>query len=443
MDLKNVKLLVWDDPLNFNLPETKRQFGDGKLYNDVIQFQGFEEFQSIVKSLDDEDLVVVCCHVKYEDFSGVLDFRNSGIKDGFNNPEVVYLSSGDSGVIMQNLYDKYKISLKIILYNELIKDIRLGEITPIKVKQLSNKSAESLKETNNNKITYPQIDYALITALYEDEFEEVQKLFNFNEEDIIKTEKKEYHVGFLKTDTTKKIVVAIPSATGMVDAAIIATQMLEFFRPKYLMMSGVCGGKSDLSFGDIVVAKTIFVFQKGKISDINGKNDKGEIVEIELFDSDQNVIDYNHLYDKSGHQININIEKFEVEHDSILELDSLIKGRIERKQKDIQAAINANLESFGKKINIVMEPMACSTMVINKKGYFEDRIKILDRKTAAVEMESYGVARACMFANDGKTKAIIFKSVMDNMSQKGDDAKRFAAHTSAQFLKYLLEMGVI
>ena len=55
----------------------------------------------------------------------------------------------------------------------------------------------------------------------------------------------------------------------------------------------------------------------------------------------------------------------------------------------------------------------------------------------------YGVARACQFANHGRTIPIIFKSVTDNMSEKDDTAKRFAAHTSAQFLKYLFVEKVL
>jgi nucleoside phosphorylase len=82
-------------------------------------------------------------------------------------------------------------------------------------------------------------------------------------------------------------------------------------------------------------------------------------------------------------------------------------------------------------------------MVINKEGYFENRIKTINRKTAAVEMESYGVARACDFANDGQTIPIIFKSVMDNTHKKEDKAKRFAAYTSAQLLKQLFDKGII
>ena len=101
------------------------------------------------------------------------------------------------------------------------------------------------------------------------------------------------------------------------------------------------------------------------------------------------------------------------------------------------------VKTWGSAINIHFEPMACSTMVINKDGFFEDHIKYIDRQTIAVEMESYGVARACQFGNEGKTNWVIFKSVMDNMNQKDDRAKRFAANTSALFLKHLIYDGIL
>ncbi|WP_316844979.1 hypothetical protein [Pedobacter psychrodurus] len=447
MEISKVTILIWDDPLNYNLPETQRQFGNGKLYKNVIQFNTEEEFEKILKSLDDDVNIVVCCHVKYSDFSTFFDFKNSGIIEKYNISEAIYLSSGESGTIMKSLHDIYKISKKVILYNELIKEIKLDEIKTITKAELLNldSSGKKLESVHIDRPSqhYPQIDYGIITALYEDEFEEVQKVFEFDEKDIIRTDKKEYHIGHLKSNPSKKVVVAIPSATGMVDSAIIATQMLEFFKPKYLLMSGVCGGKSDLSFGTIVVAETIFTFQKGKVSDILLKDEKGDKKPVDLYDAEGKLVEYDKLYDANGRQIGISVEKFDVQHDSIIEIHSLVKDGIRRKKEEIKALINNELSSFSKSIDIILAPMACSSMVINKRGYFEDNIKIVDRNTSAVEMESYGVARACEFANNGKTIPIIFKSVMDNMSAKDDTAKRFAAHTSSLFLKYLFEKNII
>ena len=430
MDTKQITILLWDNLENFNLPNTKKQYGSGSLYKNVIQFNSDDEFKEIFDKIDPSNLLVFCCHIEFENLNGYLDFRNSQIKQNFNIPEVIYLSSGDSIEAVTKLY-KENEPTKVIKYSGLLNGIKLGEIKPFKKQNLLQQNVTTESFTKVPSEGYPQIDYAIITALYKDEFEEVKKLFNFDEKDIIDTGIIEYHVGTLKNNNFKKIVAAIPNATGMVDSAIVATQMLEFFRPKYLLMAGVCGGTSDMNFGDVVVGSQIYTFQKGKVSDLKGKNDN----KIELYDRESKIIDYDHLYDEDGKHINISIEKFEIEHDSVISLDPNINSKIIRKQKDIQDLINEELKPFNRAIKIDLKPIACSTMVINKNGYFEDNIRSINRKTAAVEMESYGVARACTFANNGKTKSIIFKSVMDNMKNKGDEEKRFAAHTIATRMK--------
>ena len=138
----------------------------------------------------------------------------------------------------------------------------------------------------------------------------------------------------------------------------------------------------------------------------------------------------------------------------MIELDSVIDDKLKLKLNEIRENINSSLKLDGRffsddfRIDIKIEPMASGTMVINKAGYFDKIIKKIDRKVAAVEMESYGVARACKYGNNGDTIPIIFKSVMDHTSDKKDqlngiNIKKFAAYTSAQFLRCLFEFEII
>ena len=75
---------------------------------------------------------------------------------------------------------------------------------------------------------------------------------------------------------------------------------------------------------------------------------------------------------------------------------------------------------------------------MNKKGVFETQVTPIDRKTTGLEMESYAVAKACRISNNGKTKALIIKSVMDKTEHKDDKNKEVAALTSALFVKHLI-----
>lgn len=434
METKEITVLMWDSKDNFNKPETKRNLGGDHTFKKVLQFNTKDEFVKIWNNLKDDDKLVFACHVKCEDLSLYEDLRNTQIKDEYSIPDIHYLSS--DAVKASSQYQKYHLeSERILFYHSFITKIKADEITPF-TKSKTTKESKNPSLPNNHLSQYSDIKYGIITALYEHEFEEVKKLIDW--EEPFRTKTKAFRLGRMKDKPEIRVVAAIPAKTGMVDSAIIATQILELFKPEFLLMSGVCGGKKSLKFGDIVLASKVFTFQKGKISNL--LDDKGK--PIKLFDKNGKELDISQIYDKDGNQIEVQIENFEVEQESI-EINPLVKDDIDDSLKPIKDKINEPYKLERQKINIHFEPMACSTMVINKNGYFEDKIKAIDRKTVAVEMESFGVARACQFANDGDTKCIIFKSVMDNMTKKTDKAKELAAYTSAQFLKYLIIDNVL
>lgn len=58
-------------------------------------------------------------------------------------------------------------------------------------------------------------------------------------------------------------------------------------------------------------------------------------------------------------------------------------------------------------------------------------------------MESYGISRACELINKGATTTLIIKSAMDNNVDKVDDAKKYAAWTSAKVVKFIFEYDII
>lgn len=433
MKLSEVILFVFDTKENHNAEHTQKRIGK-ELYKSVILIENRIDFKREFSLLESNQPFILVCHVFHasntngEKHGGYKDFKSSGIQDHFDI-QPIFVSSGDSGEVAKSIYDIEHDHVLVYSYNKIHESIRSGAIKP----SFSEKSRTPVIDTDFN------FEFGIITALYKDEFEQIKKHFVWNEEETVINGRKKYWVGHLIGNPSRKVVASIPSATGMVDSAIIATQMLEIFKPKYLMMSGVCGAIDETDFGDIVVASKIFTFQKGKISDLRDK--EGEL--IELFDKDGNKVIYDQLYDANNKQIKISIEKFEVEHDSILEFK--LKDYIEPYLDQIKDKINKEetLTIQDKSIKIHFDGMACSTMVINKEGFFEDNIKVIDRKTVAVEMESYGVARACEFGNEGKTNWVIFKSVMDHTNKKGDIAKKLAAHTSGLFLKYLIYDGIL
>ena len=252
--------------------------------------------------------------------------------------------------------------------------------------------------TLDDKCTTP-VDIAILTALHDDEFENLKPLFEWTEQ--IENENRVYMVGKILTRDGHevKIVAVHQTKTGMVDAAVIATEIINLFRPKFLIMPGVCGsGKDKVKIGDVIIAKEVFLFQKGKETDHGFKPDAERCV--------------------------INSK--------VISIINKNKTAIKRAMEDSDPG--RSYSSF----TIHIEPMACSLSVIDKEGYFQENIDAVDRNAMAVDMESYAVARACELSGNNTTKAIIVKGVMDNTVDKNDDAKKLASYMSATVCRILI-----
>lgn len=245
---------------------------------------------------------------------------------------------------------------------------------------------------------------AILTALHDDEFENVSKQFEW-------TREVEHQTGIFRIASMKgrdgndvRIVATHQNRSGIVDAAILATDLINLFSPKYLIMPGVCGGGGkDMALGDIVFASAVFLFQKGKEGDAGFEPD-GDRCEID---------------------------------------EKLIATIMKNKKALIRRIQDIDTSRDHRKLEVFVKPMACSLSVINRANYFEENIASVDRQAVAVDMESFAVARACALSGNSKTKAIIVKSVMDKTVGKNDDAKAFASFTSALFCRLLIEEGLI
>lgn len=254
------------------------------------------------------------------------------------------------------------------------------------------------------------IDFAIVTALYYDEMEEVKRAFDINTSSRIEFGN---NIGYSFEFNRFKVLAVSQAEMGMVDSAILSTELMMRFNPKYLIMPGVCGGDSKLKFGDIVISKKVHLFQAGKLKEDG--------------------------FDKESVEV---------------KMDNVTIKKIQDRGKDIVTEIKNELKNtsdpdllkfkkyWSKGMSIHFEPTACSTMIIDKKHYFEEVIKEIDRKMVAVEMEGYGIARANEYLLC-ETKAILIKCVMDKTTKKDDDAKPYAAYVSAQFVKKLIEKNVL
>ncbi len=257
------------------------------------------------------------------------------------------------------------------------------------------------KLNQENSLQETDIIYAIITALEDDEMEKVLPFIDKISE--VDNTNHFIEIGVLKENPNKKIIYASQHNTGMVDASILASELILRFKPKFLIMVGVLGGKPiDTSIGDVVIATKVFEIDKGKINDTGFKKEA-----------------------------------------SMTTLTNKEIKKINRSKKQIESHLNSIDETRNTNIKIHFGPIACVNQVIDVEGFFEEQIESIDRKTIALEMESFAVVRATELLNSGRTTPIIIKSVMDNTQSKTDNAKPYASWTSAKTLEFILTKGII
>lgn len=244
---------------------------------------------------------------------------------------------------------------------------------------------------------------AILNALYNDEFEQVKEVFNLSSLGL-----GGLNVHHVETDKYN-IYAAFQNSSGNNDASAISTRLIKDYKPKYIFMTGVCGSP-ELPFGSIVISKFIFNIGKGKYK--NGEFFK----ELEVCKMSPRLL-----------------QKIQPLTEKVLDK---VKSTL------ISHPIYKVLYSsfIIQDLKAVIEPTACSNTVIADEDYYKTVIENIDRKTASVEMEGFGVMTATELNDEYNTKAIIIKAVMDHADgTKNDEAKKFASLTSALFLKYLLE----
>ncbi|MFZ4456743.1 MAG: hypothetical protein ACOYOT_11030 [Bacteroidales bacterium] len=445
MDTSKINLIVFDEQENFD--KTRNFLGyEGSTIKRLFCIQNELQIRDIIDNqLDDNDYIFLVIHVfgKSENLRGIQEFLASGISDKFPLLEYIYISDGAKQEdIQHSMITNDIIPVKEVFKYHQVKDgLKSDKFIAITKRELF---ANKFKNTNNpeGNLSYKgnnHYQYAIFTALY-DEFEPLNSFITWDESKSIDTGTTVYKIGKIK-NTKKEVVGTWARKTGMIDAAILVTEMIHLFKPKFVIMPGVCGGEEKTNFRDIIVATDVFLLGKGKIKDVTEKEpETNNSKKIELF-YDGVEFKKKYLTNKDGKPVDIIIEKFEKENNSE-ESCSEIAYLIEPKNDDILKELNRPYTDQ-EKITIYFEPIACSLSVIDKEDYFECYIKSIDRKTKAVEMESYGVARAVKLANGGKTKFIICKSVMDKTSKKVDGYKKPAANISAQFVKFILENDII
>jgi len=267
------------------------------------------------------------------------------------------------------------------------------------------------------RITKELYDIAIMTALPSPEFEALLRLNGarwerFQVEDDVT---QYYKTTFVNSEKSRTVVAATADQMGMTASSHLATKMILYFRPKYLLLAGITAGikDKDLGFGDILIAEQSWDYGSGKIVEVRDDDSEG-IVDLE-FEPDTRDIQLNS-------ELKAKVTSFKLSCGSIL--DSIQNDWPGDKPKT--------------RLQLHLGPLASGSYVISSAEKLNE-IRRQQRKMIGVEMETFGVYYAAAHSSKPDTKAISIKSVCDYASSKKNDKyQKYAAYTSASLLYHFV-----
>jgi len=269
--------------------------------------------------------------------------------------------------------------------------------------RLAKKVAYIAASSDRASVHGYKTDLAIVTALERIELEAVLDLPAQWERFQIERDESLYHRGRIRGSSREVSVVATACMDmGMVAAAAQSMKMIEVFQPRYLCNVGIAAGVKG-RYGDILIADKSWDYGSGKSLSTNGG-------EATFFPAPEMIpIEF-------GLKAQL----------SYFSRNSAVLSKI-------RSAWNG--DDGGGPITARIGPVVSGAAVVADRSMVEEIVDDQHRRVIGLEMETYGVFLAAMYARQPKPSAFSVKSICDYAdSAKDDRFQRFAAFTSAQFL---------
>ena len=246
-------------------------------------------------------------------------------------------------------------------------------------------------------------DKTLAALIYVTDTEEdaVKRMYNWSELKFDNDTQTYYIADFVKNGM--RIVAARQDEMGMTASATLTMKLIEHFRPKYVIMPGIAAGAMDESqdsqmYGDVILADMVWNYSNGKYV----SKDKASIV--------------------------------------FGEIGFLPRPTSVKTDPELIPLFEKAVNSVNNETHVHIGAMASGSTVVANKMILDQQVKSQFQSTKGLEMEGYGVAYAASHATEPRPKAIIAKSVCDFAdSRKSDMFQKFAAYTSCEFVKLMIE----
>ncbi|PYB79858.1 phosphorylase family protein [Pseudomonas soli] len=268
---------------------------------------------------------------------------------------------------------------------------------------------EHILQTNRERTSEcPELaDICVLTALHAPELTAVLKLPWDFQPVSLECDPTQYYRGHVSTKYGRlSVVAASASRMGMPAAAVLAMKMINTFRPSYIAMTGIAAGvPGKVELGDIIAADPSWDYGSGK----NTASEAGS------------------SFEAAPHHLN---------------LDPFIRSKLEKLRND-PSVFEGVRRSWPIKIatplSMHLGPLASGAAVLEDPT-ITSNIQAQHRKLLGVEMEAYGVFAAAHEAPHPQPRVIVLKSVCDFANpEKNDSSQDYAAFTSAQAFKLLVE----
>ena len=194
---------------------------------------------------------------------------------------------------------------------------------------------------------------------------------------------------------------------GMSSASTLTTKMIAHFKPKFTIMVGIAAGiGGGKNYGDIIIPSEIWNYSGGKYV----SNDENNL--LAFIPDPKNI-----------------------------QLDPKLREQFSQDFSHILFEIKKNWDNHPLyDLKIISGPLACGSAVVANTDIVKTLITNHSRKTVGLDMESYGVFYATLNSYGEKVLPICIKSICDFADAgKSDDHQKYAAYTSAMFMKYFIE----
>jgi nucleoside phosphorylase len=252
-------------------------------------------------------------------------------------------------------------------------------------------------------------DLCIMTALSDPELRAILDLpWSWSGADVLDASTF-FHAGKVQQKTTEDISVVAASVNrpGMTPAAVLAAKMIFVFKPRFLILGGICAGvRGKCEIGDPILGSVAWDWQYGKNIVSNGQ------------------------------------QKFLIEPGQ-LTIPSYVVAQFEQLKKEgsafseMQSAWRGGQPKHS--IRVRIGPVASGSSVLADQGVLA-KVAEQHRNLVGVDMETYGVYAATHYGPYPRPTAFALKGVSDFADDsKSDEWQAYASYTSARTIRIFVE----